>query len=100
MSSDKASFNSKDPGTGDSPGTVKNDGAATSKKASFYSRDLAPLSSDAANPGKKKYMAEERRRENRRKGQSRRTDVRFDPTKTDRRQTDGRRENDATVKFW
>jgi hypothetical protein len=100
MSSEKASFNSRDPGTGDKPDTVKNDGDKSSKKASFYSRDPAPSSSDAANPGKKKYMAEERRRGNRRKGQSRRADVRFDLTKTDRRQTDGRRENDASVKFW
>lgn len=102
MSSEPISFYSKDPAsvTGDKPVADKNDGPASSKKASFYSRDPAPLSSDPAKPGKKKYMAEERRRGNRRKGQSRRADVRFDVTKTDRRQIDGRRENDATPKFW
>ncbi len=61
---------------------------------------LLPSSSDPLKSGKKKYMGEERRRGNRRKGQNRRADVRFDLTKTDRRQTEGRRETDATVKFW
>jgi hypothetical protein len=71
-----------------------------SGKASFYSRDTAPPSSDLSKPSKKKYMGEERRRKNRRTTSDRRGDVRFDLTKTDRRKSDGRRENDATVKFW
>jgi len=102
MSSEKASFTSRDPAAvaSDKSGPVKNGGDKPSNKASFYARDPAPASSDPLKSGKKKYMGEERRRGNRRKGQSRRADVRFDLTKTDRRQTEGRRETDATVKFW
>jgi len=102
MSSDPISFYSKEPasGTSNKPEEIKDGGAVTSKKASFYARDPAPFSSDPLKSGKKKYMGEERRRGNRRKGQNRRADVRFDLTKTDRRQSDGRREHDATVKFW
>jgi hypothetical protein len=102
MSSEPISFYAKDPtsATSDKPEEIKDGGAITSKKASFYARDTAPFSSDPLKTGKKKYMGEERRRGNRRKGQNRRGDVRFDLTKTDRRQTEGRRETDATVKFW
>jgi hypothetical protein len=102
MSSEKASFNSRDPASvsSDKPGSGKNDGVISSKKASFYSKDLTPATNDPLKSGKKKYMGEERRRGNRRKGQNRRGDVRFDLTKTDRRQSEGRRETDATVKFW
>ncbi len=102
MSSEPISFYSKEPASGasDKPEEIKDGSATTSKKASFYARDTTPASSDPLKTGKKKYMGEERRRGNRRKGQSRRADVRFDLTKTDRRQSDGRRETDATVKFW
>jgi len=102
MSSEPISFYSNDLASGDSdkPGEIQDSGAITSKKASFYARDPAPFTSRTSKLTKKKYMGEERRRGNRRKGQSRRADVRFDLTKTDRRQTDGRREHDATVKFW
>jgi len=72
----------------------------SSGKASFYSRDTAPVSGDSTNRNRKKYMGEERRRKNRRAAADRRIDVRFDLTKSDRRKSDGRRENDATVKFW
>jgi hypothetical protein len=102
MSSEKASFTSRDLSSvaSDKPGPAQNDGDKSAKKASFYARDPTALTSDTSKSTKKKYMAEERRRGNRRKRQCRRADVRFDLTKTDRRQTDGRRENDATVKFW
>jgi hypothetical protein len=102
MSSEKASFTSRDPAsvTVEKPGPAQNSGDKRTGKASFYTKDPTPPSSDPTKSGKKKYMGEERRRDNRRKGQNRRTDVRFDPTKTDRRQSDGRRETDATVKFW
>ena len=69
-------------------------------KASFYSRDLSPTTSDTSDPNKKKHMGVERRLGNRRVAEDRRSDVRFDLTKTDRRQNDGRRETDAAVKFW
>lgn len=72
----------------------------SSGKASFYSRDMSPPSSDQSKPNKKKYMGEERRRKNRRERADRRVDVRFDLTKSDRRKSDGRRETDATVRFW
>lgn len=72
----------------------------SSGKASFYSRDPAPFTSDTSKQHKRKYMGEERRRKNRRIAMDRRGDVRFDLSKTDRRNSDGRRENDATVKFW
>jgi len=102
MSLEPISFYSKDPAcvASDKPGEIKDGGAVTSKKASFYARDPAPFTSDISKSTRKKYMGEERRRGNRRKGQSRRADVRFDLTKTDRRQSEGRRELDATVKFW
>ncbi len=102
MSSEPISFYSKDPASGnsDKPGEIKDSGAITSKKASFYARDPAPFTSGTSKLTKKKYMGEERRRGNRRKGQNRRGDVRFDLTKADRRQSDGRREHDATVRFW
>ncbi len=72
----------------------------SSGRASFYSRDPAPLTSDTTNRNKKKYMGEERRRKNRRASMDRRSEVRFDLNKSVRRNSDGRRENDATVKFW
>jgi hypothetical protein len=67
---------------------------------SFYSRDPEVATSDISKKEKKKYMGVERRRDNRRKAQDRRSDVRFDLDKSDRRENDGRREDDATVKYW
>jgi hypothetical protein len=70
------------------------------EKPSFYSRDLEVATSDISKKDKKKYMGVERRRDNRRKAQDRRSDVRFDLNKSDRRENDGRREDDATAKYW
>ncbi len=98
-SSGKATFYSKDPtSTIDDQLGIKEDCGST--KASFYSRDPTPATSDLSKSNKKKYMGEERRRKNRRVTQDRRNDVRFDLTKTERRQSDGRRATDNTVKFW
>ena len=72
----------------------------TSQRASFYSRDPDRLIRDKADPSKKKYLGIERRMENRRTAQDRRVDIRFDMTKKDRRLNDGRREDDAALKFW
>lgn len=69
-------------------------------KASFYSRDPDRLIRDKLDPSKKKYLGIERRRDDRRKAQDRRGDVRFDLTKSDRRQNLGRREDDAMPTFW
>jgi hypothetical protein len=71
----------------------------TSRRASFYSRDPDRLIRDKADPRKKKYLGIERRMENRRKARERRVDVRFE-VKVDRRQNPGRREEDASAKFW
>jgi hypothetical protein len=110
MPSEKASFHSKDPNSGssntpdaltdDAVVPAKDDAVVPAKKASFYSSDPTPGTSDVSEPGKKKYMGAERRKEDRRKAKDRRDDVRFDLTKTDRRQIQGRREKDATPKFW
>lgn len=72
----------------------------TSEKASFYSRDPDRVIRDKVDPKKTKYIGMERRRTNRRRAQDRRADVRFDLTKTDRRQIDGRRADDAAPKFY
>ena len=72
----------------------------TSQRASFYSRDPDRLIRDKTDPSKTKYLGIERRRSHRRRAQDRRDDVRFDVTKTDRRQIVGRRADDASLKFW
>ena len=72
----------------------------TSEKASFYSRDPDRFIRDKSDPKKTKYIGIARRRDNRRKAQDRRGDVRFDLTKTDRRQCEGRRADDAAPKFY
>ena len=114
MPREKATFNSKDPTSAQSDMSVALDidtpsieEAAPSTKASFYARDPGAELSDPltiedgdSSPIKKKYMGMERRRENRREAKDRRTDVRFDLTKDDRRETQGRRKNDFTPKFW
>ena len=72
-----------------------------SEKATFYSRDPgadAAQVEDAA--GKRQYNGPERRRENRRQQADRRTEVRFDLSKEDRRKNEGRREDDVKVKYW
>ncbi|MFT4518876.1 MAG: hypothetical protein ACI9JM_001265 [Halioglobus sp.] len=69
-------------------------------KVSFYSRDPGAGSSENGNTGKKPYMGEERRRENRRKAQDQRKEVRFDLNNSDRRVIEGRRVDDSTPKFW
>lgn len=72
----------------------------STEKASFYSRDPNYLIKDKTDPSKKIYTGVEQRLDNRRKTSDRREDVRFDLTKTDRRQSEGRRENDKAPKFW
>lgn len=98
----KASFAVSDP----SPPSIDEpinfgDETAIAEKASFYARDPGIATKDPEkNPGKKKYVGLERRRDNRRSGTDRRSDVRFELDKQDRRQNDGRRENDFTPKYW
>jgi len=70
------------------------------EKPSFGARDPSPFGSDALEPGSRKYTGAERRRDNRRKNQDRRGDVRFDLAKSDRREKPGRREDDQAPKFW
>lgn len=70
------------------------------EKASFYSRDPNRLIRDKLNPKNARYVGMERRRNERRKAQDRRDDVRFDLTKADRRQIQGRRAEDVAPKFY
>ena len=71
------------------------------ERASFYAPDPELETTDHSAPGKKKkYSGVERRRTNRRSGDDRRTDARFDLDSTDRRQNQGRREDDQTPKYW
>ncbi|TXS89564.1 hypothetical protein FV139_19955 [Parahaliea maris] len=67
------------------------------KKSVFESHDLHHSIEEN---GEQKYTGPERRKDDRRKTQDRRTEVRFDPGKQDRRQKQGRRKGDKTPKFW
>lgn len=71
-------------------------------KAQFEVRDVGLGSSTPDSPaeGGKKYMGVERRRTNRRSGKERRTEVRFEINKEDRRQSHGRRHDDKCPTFW
>lgn len=71
-----------------------------SDKAKFEVKDVGTGSSSPSGKGGKKYMGVERRRTDRRSGMDRRTDVRFEPGKDDRRKNRGRREDDNTPQFW
>ncbi|WP_133300630.1 hypothetical protein [Seongchinamella sediminis] len=64
------------------------------ERAQFEVRDVGSASGGADTGGNKKYMGVERRRAHRRTGMDRRTDVRFEPGKDDRRQNHGRRHDD------
>ncbi len=71
------------------------------EKAVFEVRDVDPgSSSPTCQDGEKKYMGPERRRNTRRSGKDRRTDVRFEPGKDDRRKNYGRRHDDNGPQFW
>ena len=108
ISSKKASFESSDPSDLtldpidpiDPIDTLAVEDSASPEKSSFYARDPGLGTTDVSKETKKKYMGVERRRENRRKTQDRRSDVRFDLKSSDRRKTEGRREDDHTPKFW
>ncbi len=69
-------------------------------KALFESHDVGAATSEINDVHAKKYMGQERRREDRRQHIDRRDDVRFDLKASDRRQKDGRRHSDAAPKFW
>ena len=97
----RATFESRDLSHVDYiPGSPSPAETRVAEKASFYARDPELGTSGEAKPGKKKYMGVERRKENRRSGKDRRGDVRFDLEKSDRRQNEGRREDDHTPKYW
>lgn len=70
------------------------------EKAQFGVLDVSPGATTKDDKGKTQYKGTERRRENRRKSSDRRTEVRFEPGKEDRRQNPGRREDDASPTFW
>ena len=89
MPSDKPLFEARDLGSTepkyDNPFEAKEPGAA---------------SSSPGDKGLKKYMGPERRRDNRRKQQDRRGEVRFDLNSNDRRKSGGRRKDDKSPDFW
>lgn len=70
------------------------------EKSLFEARDVSPPSYGGEKNNLKKYMGPERRRENRRSGHDRRSEVRFELGKEDRRQNPGRREGDKNPRFW
>ena len=65
-----------------------------SERAQFEVKDVGIGASGGEAGGDAKYMGIERRRVHRRTGIDRRTDVRFEPGKDDRRQNHGRRHDD------
>jgi hypothetical protein len=106
-SSEKTSYDTRDPfkGSDDSLDTSIEIDDQAEEKPSFYLKDPEQIDSehaisDSSNPSKKKYMGVEQRRGNRRKTKDRRGDVRFDLEKSDRRQNEGRREEDAKINYW
>lgn len=70
------------------------------QRASFYARDPDVCTSDLEDETPRKYSGENRRQQHRRKRPERRSEVRFDLNNSDRREMEGRREGDATPKFW
>jgi len=71
------------------------------EKVSFYERDPDICTSDLEDETPKKaFSGDERRKSHRRRRPERRAEVRFDLNNGDRRQLDGRRNGDATPKFW
>lgn len=76
------------------------DKSGVKERASFYSRDPRAFSSHTEDPETREYAGQERRKRDRRSTPDRRTEVRFEPGKDDRRQTDGRRKGDKQPKFW
>jgi len=76
------------------------DKSGVKERASFYSRDPRPFSTDTDDPETREYAGEERRKTDRRSNAERRQEIRFEPGKDDRRQDDGRRKDDKKPKFW
>ena len=76
------------------------DFAVPSDKPLFEAREPGPVTASAEHPNAKKYMGQERRRDNRRQSKDRRDYVRFELDKSDRRENPGRREDDAAATFW
>jgi hypothetical protein len=89
MSSEKPLFEARELGSTPGPG-----------EALFEAREPGTPLTDGDAAGKKKYAGPERRRENRRKQTDRRGEVRFDASSNDRRQSQGRREDDKVPRFW
>lgn len=89
MPSDKPLFEARDLGSTE---------AGNSDMFDALESDAAAEHADKA--GARKYAGPERRRENRRKQQDRRGEVRFDTKSSDRRESQGRRADDTSPKFW
>ena len=75
------------------------------QKSTFESHDLSSgftmeVESDDETSKEQKYLGQERRRTNRREAKDRREEVRFEITKTDRREKQGRRIDDKSPAFY
>ena len=77
------------------------------QKSTFESRDLSSGltletegDGDDETPKDEKYLGQERRQTNRRESTDRREEVRFEITKTDRRENQGRRSDDNSPTFY
>ena len=69
---------------------------AMSEPVHFEVRELGTGTNSANTKGNKQYMGVDRRRNHRRRIVDRRTEVRFEPTKDDRRKDRGRRHDDIS----
>ncbi|NQX88839.1 MAG: hypothetical protein HRT77_09250 [Halioglobus sp.] len=82
-------------------GNPVEDGAEVAETSSFYTRDPGLGSGAAFQPGREgTYTGLDRRKIKRRSGIDRRNNVRFDLNKSDRRSSNGRREDDSDLQYW
>lgn len=77
-----------------------NNSESLHQKAQFEAHDIPPPGGENAAGKSRKYMGVESRRRNRRANEDRRSDVRFEVDKEDRRKNEGRRRDDSNPKFW
>lgn len=70
------------------------------QKVSFYERDPDVCTNDLDDESPRTFKGENRRQSHRRRRPERRAEVRFEISGGDRREIDGRRDGDATPKFW
>lgn len=72
----------------------------SSTKAVFGARDLSAAATRVESLSSQNYTGRNRRSTNRRQGEDRRADVRFETESSDRRSHPGRRSTDPAPKPW